>query len=90
MANWLAVRTVGSFRRGRMYTSEQLGVVGRMAVKSGHIVRADDVPERVVTGQNQATRPRGARRGRVKEAGSGVEAGVQTRSGSGVLDDPGA
>lgn len=57
MSNWLAVRTVGAFRRGRMYTDKQLGVLGRMAVKCGHIVRADDAPAPVKT-----PRPRGARR----------------------------
>lgn len=90
MANWLAVRTVGTFRRGHMYTSDQLGVLGRMAVKCGHIIRADDIPERVITGQNKATRPRGVRRAKAKESDGGQSAGVQTGGGSGVRDDPGA
>lgn len=88
MSNWLAVRTVGTFRRGRMYTSDQLGVLGRMAVKCGHIVRADDIPERVVTGANKAIRPRGARRKKVEEANG--EAGVQARGSAGVRHDSGA
>lgn len=89
MANWLAVRTVGTFRRGRMYTSAQLGVLGRMAVKAGHIVRADDIPERVITGENKATRPRGARRKKVEEDNGG-QAGIQAGGGTEVRDTSGA
>lgn len=86
MANWLAVRTVGVFRRGHMYTTEQLGVLGRMAVKCGHIIRADDIPERVVTGENKATRPRSVRRAKVKEVADGEQGVVQAGSGERLRD----
>lgn len=90
MGNWLAVRTVGSFRRGVMYTSAQLGVLGRMAVKAGHIIRADDIPERVVTAPQKAVRPRNARRARADKEAGGGQAGVQAGGGSEVRDDAGA
>jgi hypothetical protein len=34
---WMAVRTAGKFRRGRIYNSAELGVLGRMAVKAGFL-----------------------------------------------------
>lgn len=37
MATYVAVNHVGKFRRGQLYTTEQLGVLGRMAVASGHL-----------------------------------------------------
>lgn len=38
MSAWMAVNHVGKFRKGEIYTSEQLGVLGRMAVYSGHLI----------------------------------------------------
>lgn len=91
VANWLAVRTVGTFRRGMMYTSQQLGVLGRMAVTCGHIIRADDIPTRVVTAPQKATRPRNARRGTPTKAVTDGEQGqLQAGSGEGVRDGGGS
>lgn len=36
--SWIAVSHVGAFRKGHIYTSEQLGVLGRMAAYSGHLI----------------------------------------------------
>lgn len=35
---WIAVSHVGKFRKGHIYTTEQLGVLGRMAAHSGHLI----------------------------------------------------
>jgi hypothetical protein len=42
---WIAVNNVGKFRQGRIYDSSQLGVIGRMAAYSGHLVpHVDPLP----------------------------------------------
>ena len=91
MGNWLAIRTVGAFRRGHEYTSAQLGVVGRMAVKCGHIIPAENIPARIVTAPQRATRPRNARRGtQTKGAQDGQQGDVQAGSGESVRDGDGS
>lgn len=59
---WYATAHAGKFRRGQVYVREQLGVLGRMAVKAGILIPYEQaVP---------VTRKKGARRGK-----AGVEAG---------------
>lgn len=36
--SWIAVSHVGKFRKGHIYTSDQLGVLGRMAAHTGHLI----------------------------------------------------
>lgn len=38
MAKWMAVNHVGKFRKGHIYDTSQLGVLGRMAAYSGHLI----------------------------------------------------
>jgi len=83
---WHAVKTAGKFRRGQNYTKDQLGVLGRMAVKAGVLVPITQETRRVVTtaadGTQRAVRPRSrARRGQTKGADGG-EAGVQAGGGT--------
>lgn len=82
MANWFCVRTTGTFRRGNTYTSKQLGVLGRMAVKGGFLIRADDVPDRQVVKTRQRA---GRKRGDVDG-----QAGVQAGGSAEVRDNSGA
>jgi hypothetical protein len=71
---------VGKFRRGQIYTSAQLGVLGRMAVHSGHLVPyVDQLP----SGRKRPARKKG-------KGWADGEVGVQAGSGEGVRDDSGA
>lgn len=42
---WRAERNVGAFRLGHLYRSSQLGVLGRMAVKAGHLQYVGPAPD---------------------------------------------
>lgn len=66
---WLAVRTTGQFRAGHMYTKEQLGVLGRMAIHGGFLVEVTQAP------QSPAEPRKRAGRGRTKEAAADGEQG---------------
>lgn len=80
--NWIAVNHVGKFARGHIYTSAQLGVTGRMAVKAGLIVPyVDPLP----SGRKKLT----AAQRRKKEVTDG-ETGVQAGSGPDLRDYSGA
>jgi hypothetical protein len=91
---WYAVRTAGKFRQGQTYTQAQLGVLGRMAAKVGHLIPVEPQTKRVVSkavdGTQRATRPRSVLRARrTKGAGDG-EAGVSARSSAKLRKVPGA
>jgi len=83
---WYATKTAGKFRRGHNYTKEQLGVLGRMAVKAGVLVPIASETRRAIVptvdGTQRAVRPRSrARRGLTKGVEDG-EAGVQAGGGA--------
>lgn len=80
--NWIAVNHVGKFARGHIYTSAQLGVTGRMAVKAGLLVPyVDPLP----SGRKKLTGTQ-----RRKKVTTDGKASVQAGSGPDVRDDPGA
>lgn len=81
MANWIAVNHVGTFRKGVVYSSEQLGVLGRMAVYSGHLI---PYVEELPSGRPRKTAARKKRKG-----WADGEVAVQAGSGEDVRDDSG-
>lgn len=86
MQNWIAVKHVGKFRRGHIYTTEQLGVLGRMAVKAGVLIPAPETPKpkpkQVRRKPNQSQR-------RKKGWADGEPSPVQAGGSEGVRDDSG-
>lgn len=81
--SYLALRHVGKFRRGFIYTSEQLGVLGRMAVKSGHLIPAPEPSKKPV-------RKKPAQSQRRKRGWADGEVAVQAGSGEELRDDSGS
>lgn len=57
---WYAVRTAGKFRQGQYYRNDQLGVLGRMAMKVGILVVAEPPKPRQAALQpaKKAVKPR--------------------------------
>lgn len=76
---YYATQTSGMFRKGHSYAKEQLGVIGRMALRAGHLIPVEEATKRVRTGAQSAVRPRSARRGtQTKGGGDGVAGAVES------------
>lgn len=56
-SKWIAINHVGAFRRGHIYTRSQLGVLGRMAALSGHLIPYAE-PEPVARAARKPGRPK--------------------------------
>lgn len=81
--NWIAASHVGKFIRGQIYTSAQLGVTGRMAVKAGLLVPyVDPLP----SGRKKLTAAQRKRKGWADGQSGGPEAGGGEGAGLGAGD----
>ena len=79
---WIAITHVGKFRRGRIYTSTQLGVLGRMAAYSGHLI---PYVEPLPSGRKKLTAAQ-----RRKKGWADGEAPVQAGGSQDVRDESGS
>jgi len=80
---WLAVNNVGKFRRGVIYDSSQLGVIGRMAAYSGHLVpHVDPLPS---ARKRPVARKKLTQSERIKRGWADGEPGA-AESGTGEVD----
>lgn len=90
MANWIAINHVGKFRKGHVYTSAQLGVLGRMAVYSGHLIpHVETLPSGRKKAASAAPKKLSQNQRRKRGWADG-EAVVQAGGSEELRDDPGA
>lgn len=86
---WYAAQTAGQFRQGQTYTKDQLGVLGRMAVKAGVLIPYEEASRRVRKASGGAVRPRSVIRARRGKGSGDGETTVQAGGSQVVRDDPG-
>lgn len=86
---WYATKTAGMFRRGQHYRRDQLGVLGRMAIKAGVLIPVEEATRRVKKASGGAVRPRSAVRARRGKGATDGEATVSSRGGQDVRDEGG-
>jgi hypothetical protein len=85
--SWIAVKHVGNFRRGHIYTAQQLGVLGRMAVKAGLLVPAPEEPK--PKAKPKPVRKKLNQNQRRKRGWADGEVAVQAGGGQELRDDSG-